>query len=176
MPSRHSLASAQPPLVSGENVLTRLTVDLNAQLHFSDGAVVLTDHHLHARASAQGAWQSWPLSPDLSLSHHDHAGVATLTLHTPTHSLGTWHLTMNQQEALQRLTDQFERQQQIRATGLTPEDEDDTTHCPVCHAPLPPDSDECTVCHRDKQRSEEHTSELQSQFHLVCRLLLEKKK
>src|SRR5689334_24017990 len=26
------------------------------------------------------------------------------------------------------------------------------------------------------QRSEEHTSELQSQFHLVCRLLLEKKK
>src|SRR5689334_24539412 len=28
----------------------------------------------------------------------------------------------------------------------------------------------------DKGRSEEHTSELQSQFHLVCRLLLEKKK
>src|SRR5689334_24832877 len=30
----------------------------------------------------------------------------------------------------------------------------------------------CGVC----ARSEEHTSELQSQFHLVCRLLLEKKK
>src|SRR5689334_24277607 len=29
---------------------------------------------------------------------------------------------------------------------------------------------------RNRQRSEEHTSELQSQFHLVCRLLLEKKK
>src|SRR5438309_9221972 len=28
----------------------------------------------------------------------------------------------------------------------------------------------------DSWRSEEHTSELQSQFHLVCRLLLEKKK
>src|SRR6266568_6049744 len=27
-----------------------------------------------------------------------------------------------------------------------------------------------------RERSEEHTSELQSQFHLVCRLLLEKKK
>src|SRR3989338_9409261 len=27
----------------------------------------------------------------------------------------------------------------------------------------------------EKERSEEHTSELQSQFHLVCRLLLEKK-
>src|SRR5438309_12129346 len=29
---------------------------------------------------------------------------------------------------------------------------------------------------RNRRRSEEHTSELQSQFHLVCRLLLEKKK
>src|SRR5689334_24172649 len=29
---------------------------------------------------------------------------------------------------------------------------------------------------RREDRSEEHTSELQSQFHLVCRLLLEKKK
>src|SRR6266481_1731093 len=29
---------------------------------------------------------------------------------------------------------------------------------------------------RSRARSEEHTSELQSQFHLVCRLLLEKKK
>src|SRR5689334_23961921 len=29
---------------------------------------------------------------------------------------------------------------------------------------------------REQGRSEEHTSELQSQFHLVCRLLLEKKK
>src|SRR5689334_25383987 len=30
--------------------------------------------------------------------------------------------------------------------------------------------------HQRRGRSEEHTSELQSQFHLVCRLLLEKKK
>src|SRR3989338_11680948 len=37
----------------------------------------------------------------------------------------------------------------------------------------------CTYAFTDKgqdvMRSEEHTSELQSQFHLVCRLLLEKK-
>src|SRR5689334_25369494 len=32
------------------------------------------------------------------------------------------------------------------------------------------------VLHGGPRRSEEHTSELQSQFHLVCRLLLEKKK
>src|SRR5689334_24263995 len=32
------------------------------------------------------------------------------------------------------------------------------------------------ACAPARPRSEEHTSELQSQFHLVCRLLLEKKK
>src|SRR5689334_24468645 len=32
----------------------------------------------------------------------------------------------------------------------------------------------CPAIHFPLSRSEEHTSELQSQFHLVCRLLLEK--
>src|SRR5207253_7087758 len=32
------------------------------------------------------------------------------------------------------------------------------------------------ICARTDERSEEHTSELQSRGHLVCRLLLEKKK
>src|SRR5688572_32089267 len=32
------------------------------------------------------------------------------------------------------------------------------------------------ACHQARARSEEHTSELQSQSNLVCRLLLEKKK
>src|SRR5436309_5104418 len=35
---------------------------------------------------------------------------------------------------------------------------------------------ECVLAHPDLQRSEEHTSELQSRENLVCRLLLEKKK
>src|SRR5687768_18366571 len=39
------------------------------------------------------------------------------------------------------------------------------TPCPLCSSPVPDDA-----------RSEEHTSELQSRLHLVCRLLLEKKK
>src|SRR5689334_24317415 len=44
---------------------------------------------------------------------------------------------------------------------------------PDCR-PSPMQGSECTPFFRS--RSEEHTSELQSQFHLVCRLLLEKKK
>src|SRR5689334_25252969 len=43
--------------------------------------------------------------------------------------------------------------------------------------PPPPIRSPCTATRRAcARRSEEHTSELQSQFHLVCRLLLEKKK
>src|SRR2546429_3913490 len=34
----------------------------------------------------------------------------------------------------------------------------------------------CSLTATQSQRSEEHTSELQSRLHLVCRLLLEKKK
>src|SRR2546429_6062674 len=40
-----------------------------------------------------------------------------------------------------------------------------------CRLIVLPNSDNSTVA----QRSEEHTSELQSRLHLVCRLLLEKK-
>src|SRR2546429_9110976 len=43
------------------------------------------------------------------------------------------------------------------------------------HAPCE-DSGQPAVAGRHRLRSEEHTSELQSRLHLVCRLLLEKKK
>src|SRR2546427_12094617 len=36
--------------------------------------------------------------------------------------------------------------------------------------------EKCDAVDHDRRRSEEHTSELQSQSNLVCRLLLEKKK
>src|SRR2546429_1582281 len=41
--------------------------------------------------------------------------------------------------------------------------------------PTPPPTS-CSTTTIDMKRSEEHTSELQSRLHLVCRLLLEKKK
>src|SRR5689334_24315664 len=44
------------------------------------------------------------------------------------------------------------------------------------HARLVGGPDERPQHEQQADRSEEHTSELQSQFHLVCRLLLEKKK
>src|SRR5207244_12834211 len=45
-------------------------------------------------------------------------------------------------------------------------------HRQASASPTPP----CPACGRPTPRSEEHTSELQSPDHLVCRLLLEKTK
>src|SRR5574338_1599165 len=47
---------------------------------------------------------------------------------------------------------------------------------PICRAWPPPPKDARRAPGRGFLRSEEHTSELQSPWHLVCRLLLEKKK
>src|SRR5207249_10070760 len=46
-------------------------------------------------------------------------------------------------------------------------------HCHVCRIRA---GHGCAPGRRSRERSEEHTSELQSRFDLVCRLLLEKKK
>src|SRR2546422_3552801 len=54
-----------------------------------------------------------------------------------------------------------------RSYGLVGGDENEPIDVPLCCAVDDIPSDE---------RSEEHTSELQSRLHLVCRLLLEKKK
>src|SRR5689334_24853245 len=58
--------------------------------------------------------------------------------------------------------------------------EDASTHADVRGPPAPAEAVERrapqNVVAQQETRSEEHTSELQSQFHLVCRLLLEKKK
>src|SRR6266568_7293882 len=52
----------------------------------------------------------------------------------------------------------------------------DHTRGPARHHGARADQVTITASGTDWSRSEEHTSELQSQFHLVCRLLLEKKK
>ncbi|HYR24896.1 MAG TPA: ABC transporter, partial [Aquabacterium sp.] len=137
-------------LVPGENVLASLTVDLDAQLRFAEGQLVLTDQRILSRAAGQTTWRAWPLSPSLSLHHLDHAGVGTLELHDSQTRLAVWHFTLTAQLQILRLSEQFERRLQTLRTGELPPD-DETAQCPTCKAPLPPDSDECPVCSRELQ-------------------------
>ncbi|TAK97399.1 MAG: ABC transporter ATP-binding protein [Aquabacterium sp.] len=141
---------AELPLASDENVLSRLEVDLDAQLRFEASPIVLTERRLLARPAGETAWQSWPLTPDLQLRQHDHAGVGTLELHDANQRLAFWRFTLDVQVQVLRLLEQFERRQLTLKTGQAPE-EDDSTQCPTCKAQLPPDSDECPVCTRELQ-------------------------
>jgi ATP-binding cassette subfamily B protein len=160
-PADALVSSADVPLASGENVLSRMEVDLNAQLCFSTSTLALTNLRLlsrsdvkpsatHGNAGQHGQWQSWALGTELSLRHHDHAGVGTLELHDATQRLAVWHFTLNLHAQVMRLVEQFERRLQALQTDDTMEAVNEH-RCASCKAPLPPDAEECPVCHRDVQ-------------------------
>src|SRR5689334_24297911 len=60
--------------------------------------------------------------------------------------------------------------------SLTPSARNAPNRIPPADCAFPFAATTADVQPAHRLRSEEHTSELQSQFHLVCRLLLEKKK
>src|SRR5690348_14651110 len=88
-------------------------------------------------------------------------GVA-MTTALATDAENTWKLLLDSQSGIRKLEDSFveEFDLPVRIGGHLQEEFD---------AGL-------TRAERHRMRSEEHTSELQSPVHLVCRLLLEKKK
>jgi len=147
-PAEPEHASADLPLAADENVLSRLEVDLDGELRFRQSPLVLTDHRLLSRPSGASGWQSWPIQPGLQLRHHDHAGVGTLSLHDANGQLAQWRFTLALHAPVLRLVEQFERRQQALQTGVAEED-DDSTRCPTCKAQMPPEAEECPVCHRE---------------------------
>ena len=74
--------AVQKQLRPHENVLAALEVDLDKQLHFVKGLVLLTNQRLLACEGATQIWSGWDLQAGQTLLHHDHAGVATLALRT----------------------------------------------------------------------------------------------
>ena len=141
-----AVESATLPLLPNENVLTTLEVDLDERLHFARARLQLTEHRLIGERGA------WPLRPDLSLRHHDHAGVGTLELHDGSGRLALWRFTLAQNVQALRLVRLFEQRiEQLAHAGHAHPDEDsaDPTRCPTCHAPLPADSDDCEICTRE---------------------------
>ena len=138
----------QAPLDPGENVYASLAVDLDEQLRFGLGQVLLTGRRLLACIAGSGRWVSYPLHPGLSLRHADHAGVGSLELASPGERLARWRFTLAVNVQALRFVRRFEQLQRARAEDL-PAEGDDPTLCPSCHAALPVDSDECPVCSRE---------------------------
>ncbi len=143
-------------LVSQENVLCTVLVDLDQQLRFSQGMLALTAQRLLA-CGASGEWFSWPLAAGenppggrpqrLALHYFDHAGVGTLELNDESQPtaprLASWRFTLGLSVQVLRLVRLFEQQQAVLAGFGLPEE---AALCPECDMPLPPDSDECPAC------------------------------
>ncbi|MCL2656016.1 MAG: ABC transporter ATP-binding protein/permease [Betaproteobacteria bacterium] len=141
-------ADFESQLLDNENVLAWFEVDLDTQLHFATGVIVVTNHRLLARMPERDDWQSWPYRSDLVLKHYDHAGVASLELHAADGRLAIWRHTLAQNVAALRLIKQFELQRDS-ASAVHPPQAESGAICPSCKAPLPPDEDECPICARE---------------------------
>ncbi|WGG51952.1 ABC transporter ATP-binding protein [Rugamonas sp. DEMB1] len=138
-------SEVQAQLSKGENVVSALVVDLDAQLHFSKGIIVVTEGRILARAAGQQAWQDWPFRAGLALKHHDHAGVGHLELLDGQGRLADWRFTLGQNLHAIRLVEQFAARLHSRVTG-EPLALDDKNVCPSCKAPLEPEQEECPIC------------------------------
>ncbi len=135
----------QLQLQINENVQVALEVDLDQQLRFLKGILVLTDHRLLSRASGALVWQAWNFRPDLTLEHHDHAGVGHIELLDDQGLQAQWRFTLGQNLQAIRLVSQFRLQLSSLVSGK-PLALPDANLCPSCKAPLDPELDECPVC------------------------------
>ncbi len=133
-------------LAPQENVLAALEVDLSAALRFAAGWVVVTSARLLACDPGSTVWRSWSLNEGLALRLQDHGGVGTLELHDAATRLGLWRFTLAHHAQALRLVQRFDQQSALG--GSSPEHETDEPACPICHTPLPPDTDECPACAR----------------------------
>ncbi len=121
-----------------------LAVDLDTQLNFVNGLVLVTNQRLLSRAP-DATWRTWGYRPQLTLKHHDHAGVGHLSLNDAQGQLASWRFTLGRNLQAIRLLDQFQIQLTSHVTGQ-PAALPDQRCCPSCKAPLEPDQDECPVC------------------------------
>ncbi|MDR1967926.1 MAG: ABC transporter ATP-binding protein/permease [Burkholderiaceae bacterium] len=97
------------PLQPSENVLGTLDVDLDDRLRFVKGMLLVTNHRIITRFADDAGWQSWYFRPDLTLAHHDHAGVGTLELCDGAGRLAVWRYTLGHDDAALRLKARFEQ-------------------------------------------------------------------
>ncbi|WP_296509129.1 ABC transporter ATP-binding protein [Rhodoferax sp.] len=137
--------AVQKQLHPHENVLAVLEVDLDLQLHFVKGLVLLTNQRLLACEGKSQVWSTWELQAGQTLHHHDHAGVGHLNLLDASALLGSWRFTLGQNLQAIRLVDQFQSQLESTVSGK-PLAQALTQVCPSCKAPLEPEQEECPVC------------------------------
>ena len=147
MPGRWA-ADIAAHLATGETTQAWLEIDLDSRLKFAAGLVLVTDRRLLARAPGEAGWQEWPLSADLSLNHHDQAGVGALELVDKKGRLASWRYTLANNLAALRVIAEFELHRDSLSSGQPVLRSTDNL-CPKCKAAIPAGEDECPICNRE---------------------------
>ncbi|MFN5580631.1 MAG: ABC transporter ATP-binding protein [Akkermansiaceae bacterium] len=132
-------------LTQSESVIACLELDLDLQLSFNQGIIVLTDRHLLAKDPGEKEWKRWELSPGLTLSHRDHSGVGTMDLKDEKGLLARWRHTLSRNSAVRRLTEQFQERIAAMAENRPVTPREDTV-CPICENLISSENDECPNC------------------------------
>ncbi len=136
-------------LAPDEPIIAWLELDLDKNLHFSRGLLVLTDRRLLAKTAQAADWQSHSSRAGLRLTRHDHAGVGSLELFDADARLALWRYTLGGDIAAGRLIDHFERQIEFHDTGRLPQTPNQAL-CPVCETPLLAGQEDCPACSKER--------------------------
>lgn len=97
-------------LDNNESTLAYLKVDLNTQLQFADGIIVMTSRRLIAKMRGEGAWQEWFFREDLKLIQRDHAGIGFLELQDSHKRLAYWRYRLSDHSVINDFIESFNYQ------------------------------------------------------------------
>ena len=141
-------APVDAELAAQEKIVAWFEIDLDRELRFSPGLVVVTDRRVLARSADEASWQSHAFRPGLRLSRRDHSGVGSLELFDATRRLALWRYTLGADVACGRLIDIFDRQLAFFVTGEVPA-APPTALCPKCETPLLAGQEDCPQCSKE---------------------------
>ena len=139
------LAGVEAQLATDEKVLAWLEIDLDKQLRFSPGLVVLTNQRLLASTANDQNWQTHAFRSGLKLTRRDHSGVGSLELFAADARLALWRYTLGGDIAAGRLIEHLTRQLAFHLSGQIPPAPTQAL-CPKCETPLLAGQEECALC------------------------------
>jgi len=151
-------ASSEPPgallgtfrnvAQAGETPIAWIETDLDEDLRFARGYVLLTDRRLLSFLPTKVGGRAmepstWPVNAGLTVVAHDHAGLGGLELFEGERRLARWRYTSVQTPAANRLVRRFDA---LTRPAVASADEVRTWVCPSCGAVLDVDLTECPHC------------------------------
>ena len=149
---------AEALVAADETVLAWFEPDLDEQLRYRDGLVVLTERRIFSPGQENGRdgpagadvanCQSFPLTPATQLSVQDETAVGRLQLTEPDGVVAEWRYTAGRSAAAHRFVRRFAEWREAGTPEQTHDGRasDSSSVCPDCGSPLPAEDVECPTC------------------------------